>query len=284
MAFNITRNGEGTSFDMAEDLQINDVGDIDAESEPVLDDKHIRRNNVLDISMAGGSENELSGHPNVIEPACDVIETETTPHSSDITKIDTNVHHEDKKECSVHSGDIAISETPMESCDLETSLPSDGRSETDLGVLDTSVRNKLNNNSKTLISSWKHQKKQGVEIAGGQTLQITKTQPDTAARKESLTVPTSGSDETKLSADKGRESDATFVRESSKLSLLSSISQRSGQMKTDYTTVQMPAEEKRFEPLQEDSWIRQATPYLPLWVAVLCLLLNILVSGSGIIK
>lgn len=283
-ADNLTRTGEGTSCDMAEDLQINSVGDIDAESEPVIDVKHIRRNNVLDKSMAGGSENELSGHPNVIEPVTKVIETETTPTSYDVTNIDTDVRDDGNTKCREHSGDIAIPETPLDSCDLEPSLPPDGNPESVVGVIDKSVRNKLSSNSKTLISNWKHHKKQGMDIAGGQSLLITKNQVGTAARKDSLTVPASGLDDTKLSADKQIESDATFVRESSKLSLLSSISQRSGQTKPEYTTVQMSADEKPFQPIQDDSWIRLATPYLPLWVAVLCLVLNILISGSGIIQ
>jgi hypothetical protein len=45
----------------------------------------------------------------------------------------------------------------------------------------------------------------------------------------------------------------------------------------------MPVDEKNNSLLQqEDSWIRVAIPYLPLWVAVLCLILNILVAGTGI--
>ncbi|ESO83569.1 hypothetical protein LOTGIDRAFT_133311 [Lottia gigantea] len=43
-----------------------------------------------------------------------------------------------------------------------------------------------------------------------------------------------------------------------------------------------PVEEKPKSPLTNtDSWIRSAIPHLPLGVAVLCLLLNIIIPGSG---
>ncbi|XP_045188068.2 uncharacterized protein LOC123545825 [Mercenaria mercenaria] len=98
-------------------------------------------------------------------------------------------------------------------------------------------------------------------------------------KQESLNVPAYPT----LLKDDGRESAASNVRMGSKLSLLSQIPQRSAQLDFDFTAVQMPVVEKKEVPIYEDSWIRIAIPYLPLWVAVLCLVLNILISGSGTI-
>lgn len=95
-------------------------------------------------------------------------------------------------------------------------------------------------------------------------------------RKESLGIPAQSTD----SGDGRRESTVSKAR---KFSVLSPLSRRSIPSKTDFTIVQMPVDEKNNSLLQqEDSWIRVAIPYLPLWVAVLCLILNILVAGTGI--
>ncbi|XP_052766712.1 uncharacterized protein LOC128207681 [Mya arenaria] len=94
-------------------------------------------------------------------------------------------------------------------------------------------------------------------------------------RKESLTVPTMAQIPSEPLPTR-RDSST-----SSKFSLL--ISPRSIDGKNiDFSVVQMPPEEKKasvFTP--EDSWIRQAIPYLPLWVSIVCLILNIIVPGSG---
>lgn len=109
-----------------------------------------------------------------------------------------------------------------------------------------------------------------------------------ARRKSSLTVPntfTSGT-ELNLQSEAGKkDSELSTERQGSKLSLYSqgSISRRSPDYKFDYTTIIMPAEDKRNEFSPEESWIRVAIPYLPLKLSVTCLILNIIIPGSGTI-
>lgn len=145
-----------------------------------------------------------------------------------------------------------------------------------------------NKTGNSLLSKWQRHAKGNTE-GGGQSLSndinklsIAKTEDNsTSDRKESLPVPANLSTETKHLNDSRRDSNISNVKEGSKLSLLSSVSHRSIPIKTDFTTVQMPADDKRSVPTYEDSWIRVAIPYLPLWLAVVCLLLNILIAGSG---
>ena len=70
-------------------------------------------------------------------------------------------------------------------------------------------------------------------------------------------------------------------RESTKYSL---GSRKSMDMRVQYTTVQMPTTEDKTKPsvyATDDSWIRIAIPYLPVGLAVFCLLMNICVPGLG---
>ena len=66
-----------------------------------------------------------------------------------------------------------------------------------------------------------------------------------------------------------------------KRSILSPIPRRSVQLKSDFASIQMPEDDKSSILQNEDSWIRVAIPYLPTHIAVLCLLLNIAIPGSG---
>ncbi|XP_045187421.2 uncharacterized protein LOC123545166 [Mercenaria mercenaria] len=145
------------------------------------------------------------------------------------------------------------------------------------------VNDKPSDSDNLESGGWKRLAKQEKMNGGGQTVSDVNDRNgskfETSSfprRKGSLSVPAFST----LLKDERRES---TVSKSSKLSLLSPISRRSVQLKTGFTTVQMPVDEKSSVLQQEDSWIRVAIPYLPLWVAVLCLLLNILIPGSGTI-
>ncbi|KAL4237968.1 hypothetical protein ACF0H5_002678 [Mactra antiquata] len=59
------------------------------------------------------------------------------------------------------------------------------------------------------------------------------------------------------------------------------MSHRSIDAKIPYTTLNVPEDDKKEVVSPEDSWIRLAIPYLPLWLAILCLLLNICIPGFG---
>jgi len=101
-------------------------------------------------------------------------------------------------------------------------------------------------------------------------------------RKDSLTVPDMTS-QTLITSEATATSLKHDRRDSTVSRLSSLISPRSVDGRNvDYSVVYMPPEEKKPSVYSvEDSWIRQAIPFLPLWVAVICLVMNILLPGSG---
>lgn len=176
--------------------------------------------------------------------------------------------------------------------ELESSQEKDETKADDVCELDATSEEKTKDSTPKKagnieVSGWKRlaSLKAGQLKGGGQSLPVDDNQiavskspnGNLSQRKESLGIPTKSAEPTE-----GRRESTVSVSKASKFSVLSPLSRRSIPFKTDFTTVQMPNDEKNSSLLmQEDSWIRVAIPYLPLWVAVVCLLLNILVAGTG---
>lgn len=99
----------------------------------------------------------------------------------------------------------------------------------------------------------------------------------TSVRKDSLTVPPVGLDTSASEGGQANRRDSNISRQS----LSSQASPRSHDLRLDYVMMPVVTEEKKSVFSQEESWIRVAIPYLPLWVAVVCLILNIVLPGAG---
>ncbi|XP_046571131.1 clumping factor A-like [Haliotis rubra] len=103
--------------------------------------------------------------------------------------------------------------------------------------------------------------------------------------KTSLAVPPPVSRD--VSDDKDDRLSIGSRRDSTKLSLSDSMSRKSVDFRVaNATTVVIPAsgqddEKQKAHVGSNDSWIRSAIPYMPLSLSILCLLLNIVVPGTG---
>ncbi|XP_067682309.1 DNA ligase 1-like [Haliotis asinina] len=103
--------------------------------------------------------------------------------------------------------------------------------------------------------------------------------------KTSLAVPPQVSRD--ISDDKDDRLSIGSRRDSTKLSLSDSMSRKSVDFRVaNATTVVIPAsgqddEKQKSHVGSNDSWIRSAIPYMPLSLSILCLLLNIVVPGTG---
>ncbi|XP_046364271.2 triadin-like [Haliotis rufescens] len=103
--------------------------------------------------------------------------------------------------------------------------------------------------------------------------------------KTSLAVPAPVTRD--ISDDKDDRLSIGSRRDSTKLSLSDSMSRKSVDFRVaNATTVIIPAsgqddEKQKSVVANNDSWIRSAIPFMPLSLAILCLLLNIVVPGTG---
>lgn len=235
---------EGASSDMK---PVSD--DVDKESRPVKGEWY----GGSQILTASNRENEdalsLSQMPNVVNNKGDNINEET------------------------------MSEGLVESCGNENrvSYPSDSRSynngqhnaQTKVEETETSDQNPTKlfaRHVKVALSA--QDKSVHMEIP---------SKDPTSVRKDSLTVPPVGLDTSTSEVGQANRRDSNISRQS----LVSQASPRSHDLRVDYVMMPVVPEEKKSVFSQEESWIRVAIPYLPLWLAVVCLILNIILPGAG---
>ena len=239
------RKKHGGRGRMENEIELKTADDVDKESRPVNED--------------------MEGNNKLLSPG--IMSTQDTLSLSQIPNVVN--HSKEKSNGSIHSEEM------IQSCKLDLNhdsynningQPSDNNS--DIGSNNRSAQNI----AKQLKAKFKANKEKST-LHTGITLNNV-----SGVRKESLSVPTTACNlETPCSEGPGSRRDSN----ASGLSQGSQTSPRSNDRRVDYIVVPVQHEEKKSVYSQEDSWIRGAIPYLPPWVAYLCLVLNIIIPGSG---
>lgn len=236
------REKRTASRKMETDPEHKAVDDVDIESKPVPSDSKENNRLLSPVQMSTDDTLSISQMPNVVN------------------------HNLEKSNGSIHEGESAQM-LEFNDCVSDKSQ---------FQGLDKTASDSARSSAKSIAK----QLKAKIKINQENSLQPgigTLNQDVARVRKDSLSVPAASLETPAPDGAGGPRRDSN----ASGLSFGSQVSPRSNDPRVDYIMVPVQPEEKKSVFSQEDSWIRVAIPYLPLWVAVVCLILNVLFPGAG---